>query len=90
MRRIIKINGVSRISSERAFVKVTVPESLTPEQECRMLALLTNDWQYYRRLVFLQHPETKAAKKEILEKYPYDGKSTFSELLAKAIENEEC
>jgi len=52
--------------------------------------LLTNDWQYYRRLVFLQHPETKAAKKEILEKYPYDGKSTFSELLAKAIENEEC
>lgn len=86
----MKINGVSRISSESSFVKVTVPESLTPEQKCRMLALLTNDWQYYRRLAFLQHPETKAARKEIFEKYPYDGKSSFSELLAKAIGNEEC
>ena len=85
----MKINGVPRISSESSFVKVTVPESLTPEQECRMLALLTNDWQYYRKLAFLQHPETKAARKEILEKYPYDGKSTFAELLAKAIGDEE-
>ena len=81
----MKINGVSRISSESSFVKVTIPESLTSEQECRMLAYLTNDWRYYARLAFLQNPETKAARKEILEKYPYDGKSSFSELLAKAI-----
>ena len=84
----MKINSVSRISNESVVVELPVPES-TSEQECRMLAYLTNDWRYYTRLAFLQNPETKAARKEILEKYPYDGKSSFSELLAKAIGDEE-
>ena len=31
--------------------------------------------------------EVNANSKEILEKYPYDGKSTFKELLAKAVKD---
>ena len=44
-------------------------------------AVLTGDWSYYAQLLDIQ--DRIRCHKEILEKYPYDGKSTFEELLKK-------
>lgn len=78
----MKIEGLTRVSKEGAYIYLPAPESVTSEQECKNLALLTKDYRYYKRLLVLQDPETKAAREEIMRKYPYDGKSTFAELLA--------
>ena len=45
-------------------------------------AVLTGDWTYYAQLLDIQ--DRIRCHKEILEKYPYDGKSTFAECLEKA------
>ena len=45
-------------------------------------AVLTGDWTYYAQLLDIQ--VRIRCHKEILEKYPYDGKSTFAECLEKA------
>ena len=45
-------------------------------------AVLTGDWTYYAQLLDVQ--DRIRCRKEILEKYPYDGKSTFAELVEKA------
>lgn len=57
------------------------------ELKLERMAVLTGDWRYYDRLLEVRSRriEAEAARKEILEKYPYDGKSTFSELLAEEI-----
>ena len=53
-------------------------------QKARLLqrnAVLTGDWTYYAQLLDIQ--DRIRCHKEILEKYPYDGKSSFAELLKK-------
>ena len=42
-------------------------------------AILTGDWGYYAQLLDIQ--DRIRCHKEILKKYPYDGESSFSELL---------
>lgn len=44
-------------------------------------AVLTGDWTYYAQLLDIQ--DCIRCYKEILEKYPYDGNSTFPEYLEK-------
>lgn len=44
-------------------------------------AILTGDWTYYAQMLDIQ--DRIRCHKEILEKYPYDGKSSFAELLKK-------
>ena len=44
-------------------------------------AVLTGDWTYYAQLLDIQ--DRIRCRKESLEKYPYDGRSTFAELLKK-------
>lgn len=51
------------------------------------MAAVTGSWRYYQKVLELQAPDLLAARKEILEKYPYDGKSTFKELLARALKD---
>ena len=46
-------------------------------------AVLTGDWTYYAQLLDVQ--DRIRCHKEILEKYPYDGKSTFAQCLDKAL-----
>ena len=46
-------------------------------------AVLTGAWTYYAQLLDVQ--DKIRCRKEILEKYPYDGKSTFAECLDKAL-----
>ena len=46
-------------------------------------AVLTGNWTYYVQLLDVQN--RIRCHKEILEKYPYDGKSTFAELLEQAV-----
>ncbi len=45
-------------------------------------AVLTGDWTYYAQLLDIQ--DCIRCHKELLEKYPYDGKSRFAECLEKA------
>ena len=47
------------------------------------VAGVQNETNYYNKLLNVRRErmEVEAAHKEILEKYPYDGKSTFAELL---------
>lgn len=47
-------------------------------------AVLTSDWSYYAQLLDVQ--DRIRCHKEILEKYPYDGKSSFAGLLEKAVQ----
>ena len=58
----------------------------TRELKFRYLAATTGDTIYYQKLLEVQKElrENALAHAEILEKYPYDGKSTFAELLEKA------
>lgn len=52
----------------------------------RMVAV-TGDWNYCSKLLEVRRDrmEAESELKKIFKKYPYDGKSTFSELLVKEI-----
>ena len=55
------------------------------ELSLKYMAAVTGNGFYYQKLLEVQNElhELKAAKAEITEKYPYDGKSPFAELLEK-------
>ena len=57
------------------------------ELNLKYMAAVTGSSFYYQKLLEVQNElhEIKVAKAEISEKYPYDGKSTFEELLQKAL-----
>lgn len=57
------------------------------ELNLKYMAAVTGIGFYYQKLLEVQNElhEIKVAKAEITEKYPYDGKSTFAELLDKAL-----
>ena len=60
------------------------------EQWLKMQASFTGKTYYYQQLSELQRikEEVTACRKEVFEKYPYDGKSTFKELLTQAIKGD--
>ena len=68
----------------RCFVSA---KSQKLEYAYRKMAAVTGSWSYYQKVLELQAPDLLAVRKEILEKYPYDGKSTFKELLARAVKD---
>lgn len=51
----------------------------------RVLAQRFDDYKDYLANLLRNSPETKAAREEIMRKYPYDGKSTFGELLEEGV-----
>lgn len=57
------------------------------ELNLKYMAAVTGSSFYYQKLLEVQNElhELKVAKAEITKKYPYDGKSTFAELLDKAL-----
>ena len=55
----------------------------------RALAQHFGDYTDYLAMLDRHSPEVKVAREEIMRKYPYDGKSTFAELLAEGIRNGE-
>ena len=57
------------------------------EQNLKYMSAVTCDSFYYQKLLEIQKEchELKVANGEIAEKYPYDGKSTFAELLKNAL-----
>ena len=57
------------------------------EKSLQQKAIVTGNWKYYQELLFVQ--ESLRCRKEILEKYPYDGKSSFSELVAEEVEKKD-
>lgn len=80
------IPKVENIGAE--FSSVMLPTH-NKEMTDRVLAHHFNDYAAYKAILDRNSPEVKAAREEIMHKYPYDGKSTFAELLAKGIRNRE-
>ena len=53
---------------------------------CQKMAVKTDNLKYYQRMLNVNEEirENLAAIREVMEKYPYDGKSSFAELLEQA------
>lgn len=62
------------------------------ELSLKYKAAVTGGGIYYQKIMEVQKEiaELDAAKAEIAEKYPYDGKSSFAELLNLQTEGESC
>ena len=90
--RIEPVSRVSAVSRIEPIQKIerTTPVTLTGmKQELLVLqyqASKYNSWEYYQQILELQ--KDIRCRQEIMEKYPYDGKSTFAELLAQEIEKQ--
>lgn len=82
-----KVAGVLNETNYYNLRKVPLIYDRIYELRLERMAVITNDWYYYNKLLNLRRErmEVEAAHKEILEKYPYDGKSTFAELLTAEI-----
>lgn len=86
--RFPKVGQVAAIENSANYYNLRrfVPaKSQSLEYAYRKMAAVTGSWRYYQKVLELQAPDLLAARKEILEKYPYDGKSTFKELLSRAV-----
>ncbi len=79
-----KVAGVQNETNYYNLNKVSSANNNSLELRLERMAVITGDWTYYRMLLEVRKDklEAQAAHKEILEKYPYDGKSSFAELLA--------
>ena len=93
--RINRIEPVSRITAFSPIEPVHKPRRVAPvslksmKQELLVLkqkAAQSNRWDYYQQILELQ--EDIRCHQEIMEKYPYDGKSTFAELLEQETKKE--
>ena len=73
--------------SQMRFYGLRMSNLEVTEQWLKKNAALTGKVFYRQQLLELQRikEEVAACRKEVFEKYPYDGKSTFKDLLAKAI-----
>ena len=78
-----KVAGVQNETNYYNLSKVHLIYDRNYELRMERMAVITGDWYYYNKLLNVRRErmEVEAAHKEILEKYPYDGKSTFAELL---------
>lgn len=79
-----KVAGVQNETNYYNLNKVSSVKNNSLELRLESMAVITSDWTYYRILLDVHKDklEAQAAHKEILTKYPYDGKSSFAELLA--------
>ena len=88
--RFPKVGQVAAIENSANYYNLRrfVPaKSQSLEYAYRKMAAVTGSWCYYQKVLELQAPDLLAARKEIIEKYPYDGKSTFKELMARAVKD---
>lgn len=88
MTPINRIEPISRIIP-RQPIKKTEPITLKSMKQ-DLLALQYRACKYNSWECSQQIQENIRCHQEILEKYPYDGKSTFAELLAQEIEKQNC
>ena len=85
--RINRLNNIQGVNSNLRFpTQVTEPNMKRRLLILQYNAAVTGDSYYYRKIRDLK--ETMQYHQEILEKYPYDGKSTFAELLTKELEKQ--
>lgn len=75
------INTVTSIQSIERNQPVNLRSMKQNLFSLQKLAIKYNRWSLYQTL--LEYEDTIRCHKEIVEKYPYDGKSTFAELLEK-------
>lgn len=91
MTPINRIEAISRIIPSQQIERTEPVTLKSMKQDLLALqyrACKYNSWECYQRIRELQ--ENIRCHQEILEKYPYDGKSTFAELLAQEIKKNNC
>ncbi len=76
---IYNVNGSYRNSLEQTRINGTI---LSFQHK----ATIYGDWGYYQKILDLRTWLCSKERQELLDKYPYDGKSTFAELLANELE----
>ena len=83
-----KVAGVLNETNYYNLNRVSLVNDKNYELRLERMAAITGDWHYYNQLLNVrkERMELNAAHKYILENYPYDGKSSFAELLAKEID----
>lgn len=89
MTPINRIEPISRIIPRQPIKEIEPITIKSMKQDLLALqyrACKYNSWECYQQI--LEIKENIRCHQEILEKYPYDGKSTFAELLAKEIEKQ--
>lgn len=81
-----KKHAISNIAQVNNLSKIDTVEMDLLRQKAILQDKAANSghWYYYAQLLDLQ--DSIRCHNEILEKYPYDGKSTFKELLIKKID----
>ncbi len=76
---------IPKVEGNDAQLSTTMLPSHRPGLTERVLAQHFDDYADYKTYLLRNSPEVVAAREEIMRKYPYDGKSTFSELLEEGI-----
>ncbi len=82
--KICKVEGIQNVTNYFYLNKSFSKNNRSFELRLERMAIITDDWNYYKMLLDFRKNkmEENIFHREILEKYPYDGKSTFTELLA--------
>ena len=91
MTPINKIEPISRIIPSQPIKEIEPITIKSMKQDLLALqyrACKYNSWECYQQI--LEIKENIRCHQEILEKYLYDGKSNFAELLAQEIEKQKC
>lgn len=86
-----RIEQISRIIPRQPIKEIEPITIKSMKQDLLALqyrACKYNSWECYQQI--LEIKENIRCHQEILEIYPYDGKSTFAELLAQEIEKQNC
>ncbi len=85
--RVGHVAGIINTDNYYNLRKLTKFSERNYESVLQRLAGMTGDWHYYERLLVFRsnQMELQSLRNSIIEKYPYDGKSSFAQLLASNI-----
>lgn len=77
------ISGVVGARKVEESIKINTRDYGRLEQYYQQMAVITDDTFYYRKLLEVRQKkhELEACHAEIMERWPYDGKKTFWELV---------
>lgn len=80
---VVPISGVGGARKVEESIKINTRDYCRLEQYYQQMAVITDDTFYYRKLLEVRQEkrELELCHAEIMEKWPYDGKKTFWELV---------
>ena len=82
-----KLGYIPTVEGIEADISTTMLPSHSPGITERVLAQHFGDYADYKTYLLRNSPEVVAAREEVMRKSPYDGKSTFAELLEEGVKS---